>query len=147
LLLSLYGAEDFQDRNHKNDINPLLPADDTDTTTNVERLAVVNSCATLFPTTASRLTALQDLPIPSAELSASLIALHPRLAKAELVQKAQAQEMADLRLRTAAVMQRWYEIGILGQGECWSEWEGRLMEVEKTTRREESARAREAGAI
>lgn len=76
-----------------------------------------------------------------------MIALHPRLAKVELLQKSQSDEMADLRYRTAAVLQRWYEVGVLGQGECWSEWEGRVMEVEKATRREEAARSREAGTI
>lgn len=93
------------------------------------------------------MTSIQDLPIPSAESSASLISLHPRLAKIELLQQSQSEEMADLRHRTAAVLQRWYEIGVLAQGECWGEWEGRVMEVEKAARREEAARSREAGTI
>ena len=51
--------------------------------------------------------------------------------------------MQSLRMRTAAVLQRWYEVNVLGGSECWSEWEGRLMEVEKTVRRREGQTRRE----
>ncbi|MCJ1287305.1 hypothetical protein MMC26_006653 [Xylographa opegraphella] len=112
-----------------------------------ERLSIVKSCATLFPTTASRLTSIQDLPIPSAESSTNLVILHPRVAEVEVLQDSQAQEIANLRLRTVSVLQRWYEVGILAYGECWTEWDERLMEVEKTLTREEGSRAREATAI
>lgn len=135
------------DSSHPDIFPSLTPADDHATFSNAEQLAIIDSYATLFPTTASRLTSVQNLPIPSAESSASLISLHPRLAKVELLQKSQSDEMADLRYRTAAVLQRWYEVGVLGQGECWSEWEGRVMEVEKAARREEAARSRESGTI
>ena len=112
-----------------------------------DRLSIVKSCATMFPTTASRLTSIQDLPLPSAESSTSLVILHPKLAKVELLQESQSKEIAILRLRTASILQRWYEVGILASGECWTEWDERLMEVEKTLRRAESSRAREAAAI
>ena len=113
------------------------------TLTTAELLAIVNSCATLYPTTASRLNAIKDLPVPPAESSASLIRLQPRLAKVELLQDSQAREMAELRTRSASVIQRWYEIGVLGQSECWAEWEGRLGNVEKTVRRREIHDAKE----
>lgn len=103
-----------------------------------EILAVINSCATSYPTTASRLNAIKDLPIPSAASSASLIALHPRLATVEMLQDAQAREMAELRSRSAAAIQRWYELGVLGESECWMEWEGRVIDVEKQVRRREA---------
>lgn len=102
-----------------------------------EVLAIINSCATSFPTTASRLNAIKDLPIPSAESSASLIALHPRLAEIELLQDAQTSEMAELRSRSAVAIQRWYELGVLGESECWTEWEGRVIDIEKKVRRQE----------
>ena len=51
--------------------------------------------------------------------------------------------MADLRARSARAIQRWYELGVLGQSECWTEWEGRVMEVEKRVRREEGRMAKE----
>ena len=65
----------------------------------------------------------------------------------DLLQDSQSKEIADLRLRTASVLQRWYEVGVLGRGECWTEWDERMMEVEKKIRREEGSRTREAAAI
>ena len=73
----------------------------------------------------------------------SLISLQPRLARLKLLQEAHAKTVADLRLRSAATLQRWYEIGVLGGGECWTEWEGRVTTVEKRVRREEALQARE----
>ena len=108
-----------------------------------EILAIVNSCAPSYQTTASRLNAIKDLPIPPAEASASLISLHPRLSELELLQDEQAREMADLRTRSARAIQRWYELGVLGESECWTEWEGRVVEVEKKVRREEGRLAKE----
>ena len=102
-----------------------------------EILAIVDSCATSFPSTASRLNAIKDLPVPSAESSSSLIELNPRLAQVHRTQELQAREMAELRTRTASAIQRWYELGVLGGSECWTEWEGRLANVEKRVRRAE----------
>ena len=104
---------------------------------------MIESCATSYPTTASRLNAIKDLPIPPPETSAALIALHPRLAKVEMLQESQAQEMSELRRRSASVIQRWYELGVLGESECWAEWEERLVDVEKRVRREELHQAQE----
>lgn len=55
------------------------------------------------------------------------------------MQDTQGSEMADLRLRTAALLQRWYEIDVLGGGECWTEWEDRVIAIEKAMRRTEAA--------
>ena len=108
-----------------------------------EILAIVDSCAPSYQTTASRLNALKDLPVPAAEASASLASLHPRLLKLELLQDEQAREMAELRTRSATAVQRWYELGVLGESECWTEWEGRVVEVEKMVRRQEGRVAKE----
>lgn len=86
---------------------------------------------------------MKDLPIPSAESSAALIALKPRLARLELLQESQEREVAELRLRSAAAIKRWYELEVLGGSECWIEWEGRMTEVEKMVRRKEGLQARE----
>ena len=51
--------------------------------------------------------------------------------------------MAELRRRSARAVQRWYEVGVLGGSECWTEWEGRVVEVEKSVRREEGRMATE----
>ncbi len=75
-----------------------------------------------------------------------MIALHPRLAQVELRQETQGREMAVLRLRTASVIRRWYELCVLAGSECWSEWEGRLIAVESRVRRGETTKAQEAKA-
>ncbi|KAL8974036.1 MAG: hypothetical protein Q9197_001732 [Variospora fuerteventurae] len=105
--------------------------------------AVVTAHAPLYPLTASRLTSIRDTSIPSSSLSASLIALRPRLTQLARLQGTQAKEMADLRVRSTKVVQRWYELGVLAQGGGWAEWEGRMEECEKSVRRLESGRRRE----
>ncbi|KAJ6164527.1 hypothetical protein N7470_003199 [Penicillium chermesinum] len=81
--------------------------------------SIVLSYATAFPETASRLTSLNDLPIPDPESSAALVELQPQLDRVALLQKEQAQAISELRVRTARVLQRWYEVGLVGSGECW----------------------------
>lgn len=114
----------------------------------VQNLAsIVLSYASAFPETASRLTSLNDLPIPDAEASASLVELQPRLDRLAQVQEEQAKEVSELRTRSARVLQRWYEIGLVGGGECWVDWEGRLEEVDREVRREEVVREKRAREI
>ena len=62
----------------------------------------------------------------------------------EMLQESQSREMAELRLRSATAIQQWYELSVLGGSECWTEWEGRISNVEKRLRREEGFSAREA---
>lgn len=50
--------------------------------------------------------------------------------------------MVELRTRSARAIQRWYELGVLGESECWTEWEGRVVEVEKGVRRREGRMAK-----
>lgn len=106
--------------------------------------SIVLSYASAFPETASRLTSLNDLPVPDAKLSTGLIELQPRLNKLAQVQEEQAKEISELRTRSAKVLQRWYEVGLLGSGECWAEWEARLEEVDREVKREEVAREKRA---
>ncbi|EER40656.1 nuclear distribution protein RO10 [Histoplasma capsulatum H143] len=102
--------------------------------------SIILSYASAFPETASRLTSLKDLPIPPASLSASLIELQPRLDRLVAVQEQQAAEIAELRARSALVAKRWVEVGVLGGGEVWAEWEGRIEKVERAVRRLEGRR-------
>ncbi|KAF7593233.1 hypothetical protein BBP40_011774 [Aspergillus hancockii] len=106
--------------------------------------SIVLSYASAFPETASRLTSLNDLPIPDAQTSASLIRLQPRLDRLSQVQDQQVKQISELRVHTARVLQRWYEIALVGGGECWAEWEGRLEDVEREVKREEVVRERRA---
>lgn len=104
--------------------------------------SIVLSYATAFPETASRLTSLQDLPVPDPQSSAKLIELQPQLDRLAQTQTEQAAAISELRIRTARVLQRWYEVGIVGNGECWAEWEGRLEDMEREVRRREVAKHR-----
>ncbi|KAL8765757.1 MAG: hypothetical protein Q9209_007264 [Squamulea sp. 1 TL-2023] len=121
--------------------NPELNAIPSNLSTE-EVLAIVASHAPLYNHTASQLTSIRDLAIPSCSLSASLVSLQPRIAKMQSLQEAQAKEMAALRARSAKGIQRWYELGVLVQGECWAGWEGRMEECEKKVRRAEGDRKR-----
>ena len=134
------------DKAHPDLFQPATRAEVPTSLTSSELLAIISSCATSYPTTASRLTAMRDSPLPSVKSSASLIALLPRLAQMELRQESQGREVAGLRLRTASVVQGWYELGVLAESECWSEWEGRLNVVESRVRRGETLKAEESRA-
>lgn len=109
--------------------------------------SIVLSYATAFPETASRLTSLNDLPVPDAQSSAELIELQPKLDRLAQIQAQQAETISELRMRTARVLQRWYEVGLVGSGECWAEWEGRLEDVEREVRRREVVKERRENAI
>lgn len=117
------------------DIPPTLSA--------AELFSIIGSCASSYYTTASRLHAVKDLNIAPAESSAALIALQPRLVQTKLLQDSHAREISELRARSAQAIQRWFEVGILGGSECWSEWEGRTVDVEKRVRREEGLKVKE----
>ena len=131
------------DSAHPELFQPTLSESNSTGLTRAELIALISSCATAYPTTVSRLTSIKDIPIPTAESSASLIALHPRIARLELLQDSHAKELDDLRLRSASLVQRWYEFGVLGGGDCWTEWERRVATVERRVRREEVFRAKE----
>jgi hypothetical protein len=98
-------------------------------------LSIIMASASTYPATASRLTSILDVPVPPAELSAQLIDLQPRIAKVEALQAAQNADIAQLRERSAAVIQRWYTVDILRAGESWAELEGRVEQVEQKVRR------------
>ncbi|MCJ1311581.1 hypothetical protein MMC25_005254 [Agyrium rufum] len=126
---------------------PDAAQEDDTTYSRTEKLSIINSSATLFSTTASRLEAIQDLPLSSAETSVALAALQPRLQKLQQIQQKHAEDISELTYQTASLLQRWYELWIVGGGDCWSEWEERLTTVEKIVRREEGRRSREAATI
>ncbi|KAM3083901.1 hypothetical protein ACMFMG_001993 [Clarireedia jacksonii] len=98
-------------------------------------LSIILASASSYPSTASRLTSILDVPVPSAAVSAQLIELQPRVAKVEALQAAQSADITALRQRTAAVIQRWYAVDILRTGESWAELEGRVEQVEQKIRR------------
>ncbi|TVY57753.1 hypothetical protein LCER1_G000659 [Lachnellula cervina] len=118
------------------DLFQTIKPDDLPTTLDTSSiLAIVLASASSYPSTASRLTSILDVPIPPTELSAQLIDLQPRIAKVGALQAAQSADIAELRERSAAVIQRWYKVDILGAGDSWAELEGRVGQVEQKVRR------------
>lgn len=91
--------------------------------------------ASSYPSTASRLTSILDAPIPPAETSTQLIDLQPRVANVGALQAVHDSEIAELRRRSAAVIQKWYNMDILQAGDNWAGLVGRVEQVEQHTRR------------
>lgn len=81
-----------------------------------------------------------DVPIPSIELSTQLIELQPRIARAEHIQTVQNSDFAELRRRSAALIQRWYATDVLRAGDSWADLEGRVGQAEQQLRRTTLAR-------
>jgi len=65
----------------------------------------------------------------------------------EVLQESQLREIAALKQRSAAVLQRWYAVDILQVGECWADLETRVKSVEQAIRRFNSAKQHEEGLI
>jgi hypothetical protein len=105
--------------------------------------SVVLAHASSFPETASRLSSLKDLAIPPAESSAKLVELQPRLEKVKEVQERQLRQVAELRERSARIVERWVGEGVVGSGEAWAEMEARVRDAEKDVRRAERRKREE----
>jgi hypothetical protein len=102
----------------------------------------------LFTTTAANLTQLQSQSsIPDPQPFIKVLQLQERIEKARQTQVGQAKEFAELRQRSANLVEMWYEVGVLGMGENWAEWEERVREVEIWVRRAEAGRRREEGVV
>ncbi|CAD0038267.1 unnamed protein product [Aureobasidium pullulans] len=100
--------------------------------------ALVLSHAPSYQATAARLTSLQDTPVPNSSALAALVELHPRLERVATRQDDQQLSIAQLRHQSLALLGRWYDLGIIGMDDCWTEWEARLMDQEKLVRRAEA---------
>ncbi|KAF7503487.1 hypothetical protein GJ744_003678 [Endocarpon pusillum] len=105
--------------------------------------SIVLAHASSFSETVSCLMSVQELPLPPASASADLIAVQPRLERVQEVQAAQLREVSDLRARSARLVERWLEAGVVGQAETWAEWEERVRVVERGVRRMEFQREKQ----
>jgi hypothetical protein len=109
--------------------------------------STVLAAASSFHQSASRLTSVNDTPIPTAEASTQLIDEAVRVAKVEVLQESQLREIATLKQRSAAVLQRWYSVDILQVGECWADLEARVESVEQAVRRAKSVKQHDEGLV
>ena len=120
--------------------NPAIPASGLSS-----QASLVLSHATLYPETASRLSSLQSLQIPSAEASARIAELAPDIAECQRTQKDLEQEVQELRQRSARCLEWWVKVGVVGMGDLWEEWEDRLRDVEQQMARFERRQKEEEG--
>lgn len=106
-------------------------------------LSIINASASLYSETASRLSSMNDIPIPSPELSAQLIALQPRIAKIEAIQANQLLEVRRLLERSAAIIEKWYLTNVLENGEIWASLDKRIRQIEQKIRQAKHVRQRD----
>jgi len=88
-----------------------------------------------------------DTPIPDPALSATLVALQPRMEGLRRVQHAQEAEIAVLRARSERVLKQWYEGRVLGYAQFLADVEGQVEKAERVLRRAERARQAEEEGI
>lgn len=105
--------------------------------------ALVLSHAQLYSKISGQLQSLQETSVPDPTSASKLRELQPRIDRAAARQEQQAAELAELRSRSAAAVERWYETGVLGMAEQWAEWEERMRDVEIVVRRLEAVKKRE----
>lgn len=109
--------------------------------------SVVLAHATLFPESASRLSSLQSLQVPSSEQSTKLSDLAPQIAHAQETQDELEQDIQELRQRSARCLEWWVKNGVVGMGDLWEEWEDRVRVAERQIGRIERRQKEEEGYI
>lgn len=121
-----------------------IPPQDIPTLLNTEELrAIVLAYADRFPSITSRLKSVFEISVPPAEASMALVNLRPRIDRFTTIQEQQGEEFLRLQRRTAALLERWYTVFVMGAGDCWAEWHTRITRAERTIRRAEVAKERE----
>lgn len=128
---------------HPELFNQAINAEHSNSLPLAPQAALVLSHAQLYSRISGQLQSLQDTGVPDASSAAKLRELQPRIEQAAARQAKQAEELAELRSRSADAVERWYETGVLGMGERWVEWEERMRDVEIVVRRLEGAKKRE----
>ncbi|KAJ4351932.1 uncharacterized protein N0V89_007276 [Didymosphaeria variabile] len=108
-----------------------------------EKAVVVVERAPQFATTASQLKALDDQQIPSTDGFTKLAKLLPRIAEAEDRHLQQALQISLLRKKNGLLVQRVKQVQFLGAARCWTEWQGRLQNVQKNVARIEFKKRQE----
>lgn len=128
---------------HPNIFNQTNSAEQPNTLPLASQAALVLSHAQLYSRISGQLQSLQETSVPDPTSASKLRELQPRIDKAAARQEQQANELAELRSRSAAAVERWYETGVLGMAERWAEWEERMRDVEIVVRRLEAVKKRE----
>ncbi|KIV85151.1 hypothetical protein PV11_00883 [Exophiala sideris] len=112
--------------------DPSPAAASTPKTEDLSTLAsIVLSHATVYPETASRLSSLQTLQIPLAEQSSLLATLSPKLEECKATEDSIANEVRELRDRSARCLEWWVKIGVIGMGDISEDWERRVGDIQR----------------
>jgi hypothetical protein len=128
---------------HPNIFEQATGAEQTNTLPLAPQAALILAHAQLYSRVSGQLQSLQETSVPDPTSASKLRELQPRIEKAAVRQQQQASELAELRSRSAAAVERWYESGVLGMAERWAEWEERMRDVEIVVRRLEAMKKRE----
>lgn len=128
---------------HPEIFNQITSAEQPNTLPLASQAALVLSHAQLYSRVSGQLQSLQETSVPDPTSASKLHELQPRIDKAAARQDQQAKELAELRSRSAAAVEKWYETGVLGMAERWTEWEERMRDVEIVVRRLEAVKKRE----
>lgn len=110
-----------------------------------QKLSMVLAEAPAYQEMASQLRSLNDLSLPPTLSFTNWASLQPRIDRAAQRQYEQAMEISELRKRSGAVVLKWHEVFVLGQGRCWVEWDERLRYAEREVRRVEVRRGQDEG--
>jgi hypothetical protein len=129
--------------NHPNLFSQDNGAEQPNTLALPSQAALVLSHAQLYSSISGQLQSLQETDVPDPTSASKLRELQPRIDKAAARQEQQATELAELRSRSAAAVEKWYETGVLGMAERWAEWEERMRDVEIVVRRLEAVKKRD----
>jgi len=103
----------------------------------------VLATASTFYSAQSILSNLEGIKLEDASMLVPLVAMQESLAMAQARQRAQENEIGELRERTARLLARWHQDLVLTSGEQLADWEERLLDVERVIRRREVAQARD----
>jgi hypothetical protein len=128
---------------HPSIFEQAIGAEQTNTLPLAPQAALILAHAQLYSRVSGQLQSLQETSVPDPTSASKLRELQPRIEKAAARQQQQANELAELRSRSAAAVERWYESGVLGMAERWAEWEERMRDVEIVVRRLEAMKKRE----
>jgi len=90
---------------------------------------------------------MQSVPVTDASSSVKMIAELPRIKAALDTAFRQEREVSELRARSAAVVERWQNVGVQGLGATLSEWEGRMTDAERSVRQAQVRRQRELDVV
>ncbi|KAK5109133.1 hypothetical protein LTR62_007495 [Meristemomyces frigidus] len=132
-------------KSHPSLFHPTSPS--TPTLSAAELAALVLSHTKLITTNSTNLSNLASTPISDPAPLTKLISLRQRIEAVSQKQDEHARGVAELRTRSARIVEHWVEQGCLGMGDKWAEWEERLRGMEIAVRRREGARRREEGIV